>query len=58
MLDERATRAYESESQASKPKVWRLGSLGSTFVVISTGGYADLVVGDPVDEAVLVCDAS
>src|ERR1019366_4428990 len=32
--------------------------LGSVFVVIPTGSYANLVVSGLVDEAVLVCDAS
>jgi len=35
-----------------------IGQSRSGFVVISTGGYADLVIGDSVDEAVLIRDAS
>src|SRR5664280_2470759 len=38
--------------------IWLSGGLGSVFVVIPTGSYANLVVCGLVDEAVLVCDAS
>jgi len=38
--------------------IWLSGGLGSVFVVIPTGGYANLVVSGLVDEAVLVCYAS
>jgi len=49
---------YRASESLGPDRDSTVGRFGSAFVVIPTGSNANLVVSGPVDEAVLVCDAS